>query len=255
MGTGARIEVRNSPSSLTETSINAERAHLLMLAPTHWDRNLQTGTHLLVGLNRTPRCMCVDAWLFFPSHVGCYRGCYGIYSAVARTLPLNISSLPSHWPASMMQDSLAPNLSRAPIETCQSAFPLLFPAFCLSIIVSSPFSSFATSCHLKVENLDSIHTSFIFTHLTVCPTHGVWRNGRLERMRCKSSRLRSSCLQLLALLLLLEPTGVRCPSSMFAAPVEKVRMRPMTVCRPRRVAFAWKRAAVFPLEEKFHVFL
>lgn len=53
-------------------------------------------------------CACVG--VFFPG-VRWNGGCYGIYSAVARTLPLNILTEPFHWPAAMMQDSLTPNLS------------------------------------------------------------------------------------------------------------------------------------------------
>lgn len=69
---------------------------------------------------RVCACVCVQGFVFGLRRNG---GCYGIYSAVARTLPLNILTEPFHWPATMMQDSLTPVLSWAPIETCPSAFP------------------------------------------------------------------------------------------------------------------------------------
>lgn len=75
-------------------------------------------------------------------------GCYGIYSAVARTLPLNVLTEPRHWPATMMQDSLTPDLSRAPIETCPSALPALsalLPRLCLTL------SSFSLSRSLALR--------------------------------------------------------------------------------------------------------
>lgn len=63
-------------------------------------------------------------------------GCHGIYSTVARTLSSNIYTEPSDWAAAMMQDSLTPNLSWAPIETCTSS-TLLTPELSLFVCRSS----------------------------------------------------------------------------------------------------------------------
>lgn len=119
--------------------------------------------------------LCVCRCFFPPFHVGCYRGCYGIYSAVARTLPLNISSQPFHWLAAMMQDSLTPNLSRAPIETCQSALPLssshpfvsLSP-FCFFFFCLFPRIFFAS---LKVEHLEGLHLSISISFISSRQRH------------------------------------------------------------------------------------
>lgn len=143
---------------------------------------------MCVSTERCSVCVEMRVFSFFSSsHVGCYRGCYGIYSAVARTLPLNISSLPSHWSAAMMQDSLTPNLSRAPIETCQPALLLLFPVFCLSIkplfLVSSAtclFTSLAYRATYRWRTLKGLVLALASplashskdTHLTVCLTYG-----------------------------------------------------------------------------------
>lgn len=87
-------------------------------------------------------CMCVYGFFSFSRRWN--GGCYGIYSAVARTLPLNILTEPFHWPAAMMQDSLTPNLSWAPIETCPSAFPPLSSLLlCHSLSHTSPFLTFS----------------------------------------------------------------------------------------------------------------
>lgn len=112
-------------------------------------------------------CRC-----FFPLHVGCYRGCYGIYSAVARTLPLNISCQPFHWLATMMQDSLTSNLSRAPIETCQSALPLSssHPFVSLSPFLFICFR-FVFFAFLKVEHLEGLHLSISISFISSWQRH------------------------------------------------------------------------------------
>lgn len=147
---------------------SCQHAHIRILIEPLESKYADLKPFACVNTHNVTLCVCVD--VFSPFHVGCYRGCYGIYSAVARTLPLNISSQSFHWLAAMMQDSLTPNLSRAPIETCQSALPLssshpfvsLLPFFYLFPCIFF----FGTPRRLKVERLEGLHLSISISFIS-----------------------------------------------------------------------------------------
>lgn len=116
--------------------------------------------------------------VFSPLHVGCYRARYGIYSAVARTLPLNISFEPFHWLAVMMQDSLTPNLSRAPIETSLHFLSLSLPPLSLLLILCTSTYFFDT---LKVEHLVRLHLSISICFISPLQRHATSSISDRER--------------------------------------------------------------------------
>lgn len=149
---------------------SCQLAHIGLLIKSRESKYADLNPFACVNTHNVTLRVCVD--VFFPFHVGCYRGCYGIYSAVARTLPLNISSQPFHWLAAMMQDSLTPNLSRAPIETCQSALPLSSSHPFVSL---SPFFFFLFPriffASLKVEHLEGLHLSISISFISSWQRH------------------------------------------------------------------------------------